>query len=370
VVAVTASTRTVAAPRTTLTRIRSVKRLAKGGHVLSQEMAALVAGVPSVDGTVMSEALGLLRADGRRPGALGRLEHVWVLACGLQGRVPAAPFARRRLVAIVGDHPDQPGYAGSRVGELVARASAGAVLAERSHVGVRVVDMCLAADVPGAPDGMSRLRVRAGAGAIESEPAMTPAECQHAFDAGVATADAEVDAGTDLIVLTSLGRAPAAAATALVCAITGDAPVEAVGRAGVDDAMWMRRVVVVRDALRRSRPWLLDPMELLTELGGPDIAAMTGLLVGAALRRTPVLLDGLAPAAAALAAARLSARTVPHLIAGHRGGDTAHRLALKDLGLEPLLDLEITTDEGEGALLALGLLDASVAALQTLRPAT
>jgi nicotinate-nucleotide--dimethylbenzimidazole phosphoribosyltransferase len=229
--------------------------------------------------------------------------------------------------------------------------------------------MCLAGDVPGAPAGASRLRVRAAAGAIDTEPAMTPEECRHGFDAGVATADAEIDAGADLLVLTSLGRAPAAAGTALVCAVTGDQPVDAVGRAGVDDVTWMRRVAVVRDALRRSRPWLLDPMELLTELGGPDIAAMTGLLVGAALRRTPVLLDGLAPAAAALAAARLSPRTVPYLIAGHRGADAAHRLALSDLGLEPLLDLGLTTDEGEGALLALGLLDATLVALQTLRTA-
>ena len=337
--------------------------------MLSQQMAALVGGVPAVDGTVMSEALALLRAAGRRPGALGRLEHVWVLACGLQGSVPAVPFARRRLVAIVGDHPDQPGYAATRVADLVNRTSAVAALADRSGVGVRVVDMCLTDDVPGAPAGTARLRVRAGAGAIDREPSMTPDECQHAFDAGVATADAEIDAGADLLVLTSLGRAPAAAATALVCATTGDEPVTAVGRAGVDDATWMRRVVVVRDALRRSRPWLLDPMELLTELGGPDVAAMSGVLVGAALRRTPVLLDGLAPAAAALAAARMNARTVPYLLAGHRGADTAHRLALADLGLEPLLDLGLTTDEGEGALLALGLLDSTVVALQTLRPA-
>lgn len=336
--------------------------------MLSREIAALADGVPEPDGTVMSEALALLRADGRRPGTLGRLEQLWVLVCGVQGRAPAVPFERPRLVAVVGDHADQPGYAAARVAQLVADASPGATLASRAGVGVRLVDLGLRDDVPGAPEQMSRLRVRRGAGAIDREPAMTAAECEHAFHAGVGIADAEVDAGADVLAVTSLGRAPAAAATALVCALTGDEPVETVGKAGIDDATWMRRVVVVRDALRRSRPLLLDPMEQLAELGGPDLAGLTGLLIGAALRRTPVVLDGLGPVTAAMLAARMSRRVLPYLVVADSGADPAHRAAVADLGLRPVLDLGLAGDEGEGALLALSLLGEAVAALRSLQP--
>jgi nicotinate-nucleotide--dimethylbenzimidazole phosphoribosyltransferase len=335
--------------------------------VLSREVAALAAGVVEPDGTVMSEALATVRRGSRPAGTFGRLEQLWVRLCGIQSRCPATPFERRRLIAILADHPEHAGYAGDAAAAVLAGSSPIAALAERVGVGVRLVDVGLSADLTAAPDATSRRRVRPGAGAIAREPAQSAAEAVAAFEVGMAIADEEVDSGTDLLLLTSLGPAATAAATALVCAATGSEPVHTVGRAAADDATWIGRVAAVRDALRRSRvrSGALDPMELLTELGGPDLTAMTGLLVGAALRRTPVVLDGLAPTAAALVAARMSPRTVPYLVVSHRGADTAHAAAIDGLGVEALLDLGLASDRGEGALLAVPLLDAAVACLAT-----
>jgi nicotinate-nucleotide--dimethylbenzimidazole phosphoribosyltransferase len=332
-------------------------------RVLSHEVAALARGVPELDGTVMAEAFARLRRGGHRPGTFGRLEHLWVRLCGMQGRCPAAPFEQRRLVAFVADHPEHEGYAGDAAAAVLAGRSPTAELAERVGVGIRVVDIGLATDLPGAPADTSQKRVRRGAGAIGTLPAQTPEEADAAFAVGMAVADAEIDAGADLLLLTSLGTAAAAAATAVVCAATSSEPVHTVGRAGVDDATWMRRVAAVRDALRRTRSLDLDPMDLLTHFGGPDLAAMAGFVVGAALRRTPVVLDGLAPSAAAVVAAKMSPRVIPLLVVSHRGADKAHAAAIDELAVESLLDLGLASDEGEGALLAVPVIDAAVACL-------
>lgn len=331
--------------------------------VLSHEVAALARGVPDLDGTLVAEAFARLRSGGHRPGTFGRLEQLWVRLCGMQDRCPAVPFEHRRLVAFLADHPEHEGYAGDAAAAVLAGRSPTTELADRVGVTTRVVDVGLAADLPAAPAATSQKRVRSGAGAIGSEPAQTPEEADAAFAVGMAVADAEVDSGADLLLLTSLGTAAAAAASAVVCAATSSEPVHTVGRAGVDDATWIRRVAAVRDGLRRTRTLELDPMDLLTHFGGPDVAAMTGFVVGAALRRTPVVLDGLAPSAAAVVAAQLSPRVVPFLVVSHRGADSAQAAAIDDLGVESLLDLKLASDEGEGALLAVPVIDGAVACL-------
>jgi nicotinate-nucleotide--dimethylbenzimidazole phosphoribosyltransferase len=332
-------------------------------RVLSQEVAALARGVPELDGTVMAEAFARLRRGGHRPGTFGRLEHLWVRLCGMQGRCPAEPFEQRRLVGFVADHPEHEGYAGDAAAAVLAGKSPTTELAERVGATVRVVDIGLAADLPGATAATSQQRVRSGAGAIGAEPAQTPEEAETAFAVGMAIADAEVDSGADLLLVTSLGASAAAAATAVVCAATSSEPVHTVGRAGVDDATWIRRVAAVRDAQRRTRSLELDPMDLLSHFGGPDLAAMAGFVIGAAHRRTPVVLDGLAPAAAAMVAAQMGPRVIPFLVVSHRGADRAHAAAIDELAVEALLDLALASDEGAGALLAVPVIDAAVACL-------
>ena len=129
--------------------------------------------------------------------------------------------------------------------------------------------------------------------------------------------------------------------------------------ATIDDALWMRRCAAVRDTMRRGRPILADHVGLLAAVGGADLAAMTGLLLQAAARRTPVLLDGVATAAAALVAQRMAFRSSDWWAAAHRSPEPAHDLALDRLGLEPLLDLGIRAEDGTGALLAVPLLRAA-----------
>jgi nicotinate-nucleotide--dimethylbenzimidazole phosphoribosyltransferase len=193
------------------------------------------------------------------------------------------------------------------------------------------------------PRPLSRRRVVVAG----ESPVAADVRAEGSFEDGLALADAEIDGGADVFVAV----APASvAAAALVAALSGAEPVDVVA----PGAAWARDVAEVRDLLRTHRG--AGPADLVDALGSP---ALVGLLVGAARRRTPVVLDGLAPCAAALAAETLAPLAVTYFMAGHVTPHPAHRAALATLALEPLLDLGIRADGG--ALLALPLLDAAVA---------
>lgn len=298
-------------------------------------------------------------------GSLGRLEEVgvWLAAC--QGICPPRPLGRPRVVVFAGDHgiarqgvsAYPPEVTGQMVANFLAGGAAVNVLANAAGATVRVVD--LAVDGPTFPELPARVtkhKIRRSSGPIDTEDALTDEQAEAAVAAGRAIADEEVDYGSDLLVAGDMGIGNTTPASVLVAALTGAEPVAVVGRGtGIDDRVWMRKATAIRDALRRARPYLREPVALLRTAGGADIAAMAGFLAQAAVRRTPVLLDGLVVGAAALVAEELAPGAKAWWLASHRSVEPAHTLVLERLGLEPLLDLRMRLGEGSGALVALPL---------------
>lgn len=302
------------------------------------------------------------------PGSLGRLEDLAVWLAGAQGAAPPRDPERARVVVFAGDHgvaaagvSAYPAEVTARmVGVFAAGDAAVNVLARSAGATVRVVDLAVAADTHAEASGH---KVRRGSGRIDREDALTVAEAERAFAAGAAIADEEVDGGADLLVPGDMGIGNTTVAAVLIAALTETEPVRVVGRgSGIDDPTWMRKVTAIRDGLRRARPVAGDPVALLAVAGGADVAAMTGFLVQAAVRRTPVLLDGVVSAAAALLAAAAAPAAPAWWLAAHRSTEPAHRVALERLELEPVLDLGMRLGEGTGALVALPLLRAAVRA--------
>jgi nicotinate-nucleotide--dimethylbenzimidazole phosphoribosyltransferase len=199
------------------------------------------------------------------------------------------------------------------------------------------------------------------------EDAVSPDEADAALETGRRIADEEIDAGADLLIAGDMGIGNTTAATTLVAALTDTEPVLAVGRGtGIDDAGWSRKTAAVRDALYRSRPVRNDPVALLAACGGADLAAMAGFCAQAAVRRTPLLLDGLVVTAAALLAEQLAPGARLWWQAGHRSPEPAHALALGHLRLEPIIDLGLRLGEGTGAAVALPIVRAAVATLASM----
>jgi nicotinate-nucleotide--dimethylbenzimidazole phosphoribosyltransferase len=307
------------------------------------------------------------------PGSLGRLEDlsVWVASC--QGVCPPRQFQRPRVVVFAGDHgvtsAGVSAYPAEVTAQMVANFDAGGaainVLAEAAGASVRVVDIAVDAE-PLSP-AMGAHKVRRGSGNIAVEDALSAEEAAAAIHAGRRIADEEVDSGADLLIAGDMGIGNTTAATTLIAALTNSEPVAVVGRGtGIDDAGWARKTAAIRDALYRARGLTTDPVGLLRVCGGADFAAMAGFCAQAAVRRTPVLLDGMVVTAAALVADRLAPGARRWWQAGHRSTEPAHKFALQQLELEPIIDMRMRLGEGTGAAVALPVVRAAVAALASM----
>ncbi len=322
------------------------------------------------DADVRAAALARQDTLTKPPGSLGRLEElaVWVSAC--QGVCPPKQFERPRVVVFAGDHgvtaSGVSAFPSEVTAQMVANFDAGGaainVLAEVAGATVRVADIAVDGEAHSPTIGAHK--VRRSSGNIAVEDALSPAEAVAAIAAGRTIADQEVDAGADLLIAGDMGIGNTTPATTLVAALTASEPVAVVGRGtGVDDEGWARKTAAIRDALFRARHVKADPVALLAVCGGADLAAMAGFLAQAAVRRTPVLLDGVVVTAAALVADRLAPGAKAWWQAGHLSTEPAHAVALQRLQITPILDLGMRLGEGSGAAVALPVLRAAVATL-------
>ncbi|TCP55084.1 nicotinate-nucleotide-dimethylbenzimidazole phosphoribosyltransferase [Tamaricihabitans halophyticus] len=296
------------------------------------------------------------------PGSLGKLEELGTWLAARQRRCPPRPLQRPRVVVFAGDHGIARGGVSAYPAEVTAQmvrnfldgGAAVNVLSDVAGATVRVVDIAVAAQTP--PE-VAEFKVRESSGSIDVEDALTEEQTQTALTAGRTIADAEVDAGADLLIVGDMGIGNTTPAAVLIAALTGSEPVAVIGRGtGIDDNAWMRKATAIRDGLRRARANSAYPVDLLRVVGGADFAAMAAFLVQAAVRQTPVLLDGVIASAAALVAEELAPGARQWWLAAHRSTEPAQHLALDQLQLEPLLELDMRLGEGTGGLAALPLL--------------
>lgn len=293
------------------------------------------------------------------PSSFGRLHDLgkWLTAC--HDACPPRTLDATKLVLFAGDHGiDARGIATEETDQgvrLTRSIEAGEatlnVLAHQAGVPIRIVDTNLNHDVFGEE------RVSKSSGAIDVEDAMSEGDLHRALSIGQRVADQEIDQGANLIAVGSIGSAGPTVAAVIIGMLTQREPVEVAGPGDAgEDERWKRRVEVIRDAMFRARSSHRDPMELLRIVGSPDIAALAACIAQAAVRRTPVLLDGTVTAAAALLADELAPGSRDWLVASHASPEAIHAEVLEDLDLTPLLKLEITRGEGVGAATALPLL--------------
>jgi nicotinate-nucleotide--dimethylbenzimidazole phosphoribosyltransferase len=299
------------------------------------------------------------------PGSLGVLDRAVDGVVALGG----AGTSGGTLVLVAADHPVaahgvsaySPGVTRDVVRAAVAGMSLGATAARTAGLGVCVVD----AGVSGVPvPGATVIRPVDPRGDLVGRPAMTPEDVRRSLDAGRELGRAAAAAG--LVAVGEVGVGNTTVAAALACGLLDADPTDAVGLgSGADAEVLARKRQVVGEAVGRARrdyPALTrDPVVALAELGGPELAVLAGVVLGAAEAGAAVVLDGYATSVAALVAVRLEPGVQPALVAGQRSRERGHELVLQDLGREPLLDLRMRAGEGVGAALAGGLLLAGLA---------
>ena len=298
-------------------------------------------------------------------GSLGRIEELAERLAAIHGDLPPV-YDRRAIIVGAGDHgicdegvsayPSE--VTPQMVGAFLGGFAAINAFARVAGAEVYVADFGVASEI-GTHPRLIDVNVGRGTKNFAREAAMSDVEVDEAIQAGV-TAFAVVREHVDpqILALGEMGIGNTTSAAAMICALTGAAPEDVVGRGtGVDDEGYRRKLRVVSEAATRlnGKSW----REIATAVGGFEIIGLAGILLAAARERIPVLLDGFIVSAAALLAKAIDPESVGYCIASHRSRELGHAVALKALGLVPLLDLDLRLGEGSGAALAFPLCDAA-----------
>jgi nicotinate-nucleotide--dimethylbenzimidazole phosphoribosyltransferase len=332
---------------------------------------ATCAAIQAPDAAAAEQTRGLLDRKTKPRGSLGRLEELACQLASIAG-TPRLELPVKAIVVMGGDHGVAENGVSAYPQEVTAQmflnfARGGAainVLARQAGAEVVLVDMGVKGALPALPEIRSH-RLAPGTDNFTRGPAMSRERAIAAIEIGIGIAGELADRGVSLLGLGEMGIGNSTAASALTAALTGAAPEEVIGRGtGVDEAGLHRKLDAVRRGLAINRPEAGDGLDALAKLGGFEIAGLCGVVLGAAARRVPVVVDGFICGAAALCAVRIAPACAPYLIASHRSAEAGHRIVLQSLETRPLLDLELRLGEGTGAALAMGLCEASVRILR------
>ncbi len=322
--------------------------------------------VAKIDTAALDAARNRQNSLTKPQGSLGNLEDIACWFAARQGKeVPDS--LRPHICVFAGDHgvveEGVSAFPSVVTGEMLKNFTAGGaainVLAKQHAASLNVVDVGVQADVS-AIDGIKHAKVRAGTGNITKEAAMTEWEYWQAVAVGEEEAELAVSNGANVLIAGDMGIGNTTASAALICELALLTPEQVVGRGtGVNDAAYELKLKAVRKALQRAQH--TPSKDAVRELGGLEIAAMAGYYRVAARLGVPVLLDGFISAAAALVAVAWDARISGWMLATHVSQEKGHALALKALGLEPILDMNMRLGEGSGAALTLPLLQSAIA---------
>jgi len=330
---------------------------------------ATVGRIAAFDAEAAAAAQRALDGKTKPRGSLGRLEE---LACRLAGIRGSATIEALEpaIVVCAADHgivaEDVSAYPQEVTGQMLHNFAGGgaAICVLARQAGARLVVADFGVRRPVGVAGILDRRVRAGTANAAHGPAMTTAELDRAVAGGIELAESLVGDGIGIVALGEMGIGNTTAASALTAALLRADPDGLCGPGtGLDDAGVARKRAAVWRALEANCVSPLDPLGAVAGVGGLEMAALVGVVLGCAASRTPVLVDGFITAAAALAAVCVDTRCADALIASHLSPEPGHRLILSALGQEPLLDLGMRLGEGSGAALALPIVAAAVAIL-------
>lgn len=333
-------------------------------------LAATINQVSDLNGVAMEAARSRQQQLTKPPGSLGILEELSARLAGMTGQM-RPPLAPRTVIVCAGDHgvTDEgvSAYPSEVTAQMVLNFLAGGaainVLARQFNAKVVVLDVGVAADLPTHPQLYS-MKVRPGTHNMTIQAAMSRREAVAAVEAGIAVANAEIAEGAHVLLTGDMGIGNTTATAAITAVLTGTPVSQVVGMGtGVGLPGWRRKCDAIERALALHFPDPNDPMDILSKVGGLEIAAIAGVVLAGAAARIPVIVDGAIATAGAALAVKLCPACKAFMIIGHRSTEPGHTVLLNYLELNPVLDLNLHLGEGTGAVLTLPILDAAVATL-------
>ncbi len=234
------------------------------------------------------------------------------------------------------------------------------VLSKHAGADIRVVDIGIAGDLE--YPGLINRKIRKGTSNMVKGPAMSREEAVIAIETGIEMVSQLVSEGYSLFGTGEMGIGNTSTSSAVAMTILGCSAEDAVGKgAGLTEEAYKNKKSVIQRAISVNRPDPKDPVDVLSKVGGFDIAGMTGCFLGAAYHRVPIVVDGFISAAAALAAYKINPLVKDYIIPSHCSEEPGYKLAMGEIGLKPMLDLNMRLGEGSGCPLAFNIIEAAEA---------
>ena len=338
-----------------------------------QELKQYCEAVTVPDREIMDAARRRQAELAKPPGSLGKLEDYSIRLAGITGQVRPHVEKCRVLVLAADNGVTAEGISSaptsvtlSQVINMTRHKTGMSALAHYFGNEVVVADMGIDTDRP-IPGVLDR-KVRRSTGNIAREPAMTRQQALHALETGMELAAQAAADGVQALGIGEMGIGNTSPSSAVAAVLTG-APVEGVTGigSGIPSERVRHKAELIRQGIERNRPNPADAVDVLAKVGGPELGAMAGLMLGGASLRIPVVVDGFIAGAAAAIAIGIRPGVRDMLVGSHSSFEPGHRILMNHLNIPTYLDLGLRLGEGTGAVLLYPLIDASVRILTEMR---
>lgn len=342
---------------------------------LNEQFDELLRSIKPVSRAWEKKAWHRLQAQIRPRGSLGRLEIIAARLAAIKETL--APDVGRKLIfTMAGDHgvaaEGVSAYPQEVTAQMVYSFTQGwasiNVLARHVRADVKVVDCGVAADLPAQWPILHR-KLAKGTANMVNGPAMSREMAARGLLLGAQLVqEAHCKDRYQLFGTGDMGIANTTPSTAIIAVLSGRPVAELTGfGTGIDAAGLARKIAVIEKALRVNRPNPKDPLDVLSKVGGFEIAALAGAVLGAAAVQAPIVCDGFIATAGALIACEIEPVAKEYLFASHRSQEIGHGAMVQRLGLRPILDLDMRLGEGTGSALAMSIVQASAKVLQEIK---
>lgn len=334
------------------------------------ELKDLIDRIEPADRDWEERAWERLHSQIRPRGSLGELENIAARLAAIK-RSLSVDLSRKILFVMAGDHgiaaEGVSAYPQEVTAQMVYSFTRGwasiNVLAKHAGASVKVVDCGVASEIP-AEWEVVRAKIGYGTASITAGPAMSREEALRGLSTGARLVEDACRDGFQLIGTGDMGIANTTPSTAIICALSGKSPAQVTGRGtGIGDEAFAKKIAAIETAIKVNRPDRLDPVDVLSKVGGYEIASLAGAILGAAAAKTPIICDGLIATAGALIACRIAPASTGYLFVSHQSIEPGHLAMCSLIGLHPILNLGMRLGEGTGAALAMNIVDAAAKVL-------
>lgn len=337
-----------------------------------KKLDEILTGIKGADEKVIQEAQKHMDSLIKPLGSLGKLEGMAVKMAGITGKVKNSIEKKCSIVMVADNGVCDEGVAGTPQditliqGMNMTKGICGmGVLSAHAGADIKVVDIGIMSDYNN--DKVYNRKIKYGTDNFAKGPAMSREEAIKAIEVGIEMVELAVSEGYEIIGTGEMGIGNTSSTSAVFMAITGESPENAVGKGGgLTDKALIHKKQVISEAIRLNNPDPKDPIDVISKVGGLDIAGMVGCFLGAAYFRVPIVIDGVISALSAYVAAQMNPLVKEFIFSSHKSKEPVYDLIFNELGMEPILEMDMRLGEGTGCALAFHIISAACAVMNNM----